>query len=81
MELTVNTSKSYQIIIERGCIDQIGTRAAGLFKPGSKALIISDTNVAPIYAERVSASLHQAGFTASTFVFPAGEESKRFSSI
>jgi len=81
MELTVNTSKSYQIIIERGCIDQIGTRAAGLFKPGSKALIISDTNVAPIYAERVSASLHQAGFPASPFVFPAGEESKRFSSI
>lgn len=81
MELTVNTSKSYKIIIEYGCIDQIDVHAKALFKSGSKAFIISDTNVAPLYGERVAASLHEAGFSASTFVFLAGEESKQFSSI
>lgn len=81
MELTVHTAKIYNIIIERGCMDQIGAQAKSLFKPGSKAFIISDSNVLPLYGARVSSSLEAAGFSTSTFVFPAGEESKQFSTI
>nr|WP_319489142.1 3-dehydroquinate synthase [uncultured Caproiciproducens sp.] len=81
MELTVNASKSYQILIERGCMDQIGTRAGKLFKPGAKAVVISDSNVLPLYGGRVMDSLNAAGFSASLFSFPAGEESKRLSCI
>ncbi len=81
MELTVKTSKSYKIIIERGCIHQIGVYAKTLFNPGSKAVIISDTNILPLYGVRVSASLEAAGFPTAEFSFPAGEESKRLSTI
>lgn len=81
MELTVKTSKIYKIIIERGCINQIGAHTKPLFKPGSKAFIISDTNVFPLYGAHAAASLQTAGFSTATFIFPAGELSKRFSAI
>ena len=48
-------------------------------KPGSQAMLISETNVYPLYGERVKASLEKVGFAVSTFVFPAGEASKQLS--
>lgn len=81
MELTVNTSKSYSILIERGCLNQIGERARAIFKPGSKAMIISDTNVFPLYGEQIQRSLTDSGFLCSSYSFPAGERSKRLGTI
>lgn len=81
MELTVHTSQSYKIIIERGCMEQIGARAAKLFQPGAKVLIVSDTNVMPIYGAQIARSLTQCGFSCFQFAFPAGETSKRLSTI
>ncbi len=81
MELTVRTSKSYKIMIERGCIKQIGARAAKLFRPGAKVLIVSDTNVLPLYGAQVTDALTGSGFSCFQFAFPAGELSKRFSTI
>lgn len=81
MELSVHTTQSYHIIIERGCMEQTGTRAKELFKPGAKALIVSDTNVLPLYGERVAHCLSGNGFSCAQFAFPAGETSKRLSTI
>ena len=81
MEIAVNTSHPYQILIERGCLGKIGDRAAELFRPKSRAVIVSDSNVAPRYAQGVSDALKAAGFEPTVFVFPAGEESKRLSTI
>ncbi|MCI1982045.1 MAG: 3-dehydroquinate synthase [Oscillospiraceae bacterium] len=81
MELTVHTSEPYRIIIERGCLGRAGGYAAKRFRPGSRTVIVADSNVAPLYAKQISRSLKEAGFSAGTFVFPAGEESKRLSSI
>jgi 3-phosphoshikimate 1-carboxyvinyltransferase len=81
MELTVHTSKNYQILIERGCLDQIGTRAQALFRPGSKVLVIGDTNVLPIYETQVKNSLLDSGFLYSSFKTPAGESFKRLKTI
>lgn len=81
MQLTVNTSKPYEIIIERGCLDELGARCAALFPAGAKAAVISDSNVFPIYGERALASLREAGFAPSSFVFPAGEGSKQLSTV
>ena len=81
MELTVHTSDLYRILIERGCLGQIGPLAAGLFRPGSRAVVVCDSNVRPLYAETVAASLRGAGFSAGIFEFPAGEASKRLSVI
>lgn len=81
MQLTVNTSKPYEIIIERGCLDELGARCAALFPAGAKAAVISDSNVFPIYGERALDSLREAGFAPSSFVFPAGEGSKQLSTV
>ncbi|MBE6830948.1 MAG: 3-dehydroquinate synthase [Ruminococcaceae bacterium] len=81
MELTVHTSGAYRIIIERGCMDAAGAHAGELFKAGAKTVVIGDSNVLPLYGKRVLDSLEAAGFSASLFSFPAGEESKRLSSI
>ena len=65
----------YDVHVGPGLLDQAGSLAAGVLKPGRCALI-SDTNVAPLYAERVSRSLRGAGFEPVTLVAPAGEKSK-----
>ena len=81
MKLTVNTSKRYKIQIKRGCLDQIGKKAAAISAWGAKAVIISDSNVMPLYGDRVEQSLSSAGFSCSRFTFPAGEEHKQLSTI
>ena len=50
-------------------------------KPGSQAMLVSETNVSPLYGERVRASLEGAGFAVFSFVFPAGEGSKQLSTV
>lgn len=70
-------SRSYAVTVGRGVLDQVGPlcrQAAG----GEVAAIISDSNVAPLYAARVSTSLAQAGYQTTTLSFPAGEQNKRF---
>lgn len=81
MEMTVHTSAPYQIVIARGCLDEVGARAAELFRKGGKALIVSDSNVMPLYGDRVENSLAKAGISCFRFVFPEGETSKRLSVI
>lgn len=73
--VTVSVSKTYNIKIGSGLLDSIGMEAAALGK-AAKACIVSDSNVFPLYGQRVEDSLKAAGFTVSSFVFPAGEESK-----
>lgn len=73
--VTVNTSKTYEIKIGSGLLDSIGQEAAALGK-AAKACIVSDSNVFPLYGQRVAQSLETSGFTVSSFVFPAGEQSK-----
>lgn len=81
MELQVKTSSPYRILIELGCLASIGAEARGLFREHGKAMIISDSNVFPLYGDIIRASLEAAGFEAYSFVFPAGESSKQLSSI
>ena len=74
-KITVDASKKYDVIIEHGALDNIGEYALSVGLSG-KACIISDSNVARIYMERVRKSLEDAGFCVCSYVFPAGEESK-----
>lgn len=75
IKITVDASKKYDCIIEKGAINKVGEYAKNLGLSG-KACIISDTNVAPLYNEKVRASLENAGFSVCEYIFPAGEESK-----
>lgn len=73
--LEVKASQPYKVYIEKG----ISSSCAEIIKPfckGSKALIISDTNVAPLYGNKVKESLEASGVDTAMFIIEAGEESK-----
>ena len=74
-KVTVNASRVYDILIEKGILDSAGQLASEVIKPCTAA-ILTDSNVAPLYAERLESSLISAGFSTVRYVIPAGEESK-----
>ena len=67
---------AYNIEIEAGLLPQIGAKVAKLLPKAKKAAIISDTNVAPLYAAKLEASLTAAGLAVVKVVIEAGEQSK-----
>ena len=73
--VTVNASRTYDIKIGSGLLSSLPEEIKKLGKV-RKISIVSDSNVFPLYGESCRASLICAGFTVSTFVFPAGEASK-----
>ena len=79
-KVEVKTGRPYDILIEHGILDNAGEHIRPLTK-AIRAVIISDTNVSPIYSDRVKDSLEKSGFETSVFVFEAGESSKRLSTI
>ncbi|NWG24714.1 MAG: 3-dehydroquinate synthase [Pseudorhodoplanes sp.] len=70
-------SRSYEIVIGRGLLAQLGARAAAL-RPKAKIAIVTDENVAGHHLQAAQASLAAAGLTASGIVVPPGESSKSF---
>ena len=68
--------REYDILMERGLLDQAGPRCRAVLKKASRLAVVTDSQVGPLYAGRLTASLEEAGFTVRTFVVPAGESSK-----
>ena len=54
-KVTVNASRIYDVIIEKGILDRAGEESAKVIKPCAAA-ILTDTNVAPLYAGRLEKS-------------------------
>lgn len=73
--ITVSASKKYNVIIGYSLLPQLGNRAVAVCY-ACKAVIVSDSNVWPIYGAIAENSLLAAGFEPLHFVFPAGEDSK-----
>ena len=67
---------AYDIEIEAGLLPQIGAKVAKLLPKAKKAAIISDTNVAPLYAAKLEASLAAVGLGVVKVIIEAGEQSK-----
>ncbi len=73
--VTINASKSYDVYIERGSLKTAGDLAKTISK-GTKAVVVSDSNVAPLYGDVVLESLKNSGFETEMFVIESGESSK-----
>lgn len=73
--VTVNASKTYDILIGSGVLARLGQEAKALGR-AENVCVVSETTVFPLYGEIVRDHLEQAGFHVETFVFPAGESSK-----
>jgi 3-dehydroquinate synthase len=73
--ITVKASTEYDVLIGSGLLSQLGQYIQSVCK-SSRACIVSDSNVFPIYGRTAADSLTAAGIETVEFVFPAGEESK-----
>lgn len=78
--IPVRTGRPYDIHLGRGILNDIGKRAAGIART-KKAVIVTDTNVGPLYGDRVRSSLEAAGFDAPLYAFEAGEASKNMQTL
>lgn len=72
--------RSYTIIISEGALDALGEHCQKEHLAG-RCVIVSDSNVAPLYAERARQSLIGAGFEPILIVVPAGENSKSMAQV
>ena len=72
--------RSYDVRIAPGLIGEVGASVSELTS-AKQAVIISDSNVAPLYASRVVASLADAGIVSRVIKFPAGELSKVLATV
>ncbi|MDD5824085.1 MAG: 3-dehydroquinate synthase [Firmicutes bacterium] len=76
----VKASQEYDVLISAGLLADAGElvkSAAG----GSRALIVSDSNVAALYLSKLQLSLKSAGYEVHSHVIPAGEVSKNWETL
>ncbi|MCW9045257.1 MAG: 3-dehydroquinate synthase [Alphaproteobacteria bacterium] len=69
--------RSYEIHVGANLIDRAGEFCAPLIK-SNKAIIVTDSNVASLYLDRVKASLKEKGVATEQVILPAGESTKAF---
>lgn len=81
MKIQVHTEPDYTVTVEPGSLNRIGAQAAKLLRPNAKVLIVSDSNVFPLYGGQVKASLAEQGLAVSEFIFSAGEQSKTLQTV
>jgi shikimate kinase/3-dehydroquinate synthase len=74
---------SYPVIVHEGALDGLGAWLAQVLSGRrlTRAAVVSDSNVAPLYAERVGHALAAAGLASSVHVVPAGERAKSFGEL
>jgi 3-dehydroquinate synthase len=65
----------YAVLIGPGLMEQLGQRAHK-FLGGKTCAIITDSTVAPLFADPVKRSLISVGFNPNVITIPAGEKSK-----
>lgn len=70
------SERSYSIHIGAGLLDELGALVRARGSAARRATVVTDSNVGPLYADRLLTSLAGAGFAATLMTIPAGEPSK-----
>lgn len=70
----------YDIVLTIG-FEELAGAALSVSAPERKICIVTDTNVAPLYAEQVKEAFSSAFAQVEVFEFPAGEENKTLANI
>lgn len=78
--IPVQASKPYSVHIGHGLLAKAGDLAAKVLCP-CRALIVSDDNVSPLYADALVQSLQAAGFVPELYVVAHGEGSKSLQTL
>jgi shikimate kinase/3-dehydroquinate synthase len=71
-------ARAYSILIGPGLLDDAGAEIARI-APGVNCAVVTDARVAPLYLNRLVASLDQAGLRSTSIVCPPGEGAKSYS--
>lgn len=80
-ELTVSLGdRSYPIHIGVGALDRLADVLGGLACRGAAA-VVTDSNVAPLYGDRVLEAVRRAGLSPVLCTLQAGEEHKRLQAV
>lgn len=74
-KITVTASKTYEIIVSRNLLKNIGDYVKAEVGVG-KAALVTDDKVDSLFGEKVATSLQDAGFVVEKFVIKNGEQSK-----
>jgi shikimate kinase/3-dehydroquinate synthase len=70
-------SRAYSILIGPGLLDDAGAEIAKI-APGANCAVVTDARVAPLYLDRLTTSLDQAGLRFTSIVCPPGESTKSY---
>lgn len=70
----------YDVLVQEGGLDNLGEMLKSREVDGP-ILVVSDTNIAPLYSERVLTSLKAAGYLAGNLIIPAGEKYKTIETV
>lgn len=68
--------REYDILIERGLLQNAGTYCASVLPQGCRIALVTDSNVGPRYSATVAQALERSGFQVKIISIPAGETSK-----
>ena len=79
-KVRVNASTVYNVLIERGIIDQCGSLIRE-YATAQTAALITDDNVDRIYSDRVVKALESQGIRTVKYVFENGEEHKSMQTV
>ena len=78
--ISVGTATPYDIYQQRGILAGAGDYCRRVNR-GDRALIVTDSNVGPLYAQTAVDSLTAAGYQTEVFTFEAGEQSKTLATV
>ena len=59
--------REYEILIEKGLLDKVGKRCRVVLMRATRIALVTDSNVGPLYAQRVVESLEAARFQVKVF--------------
>ncbi len=80
-KLKVNAqSAQYDILIEKGILRRCAQYITPIVR-GKRLMVITDTNVAPLYLSTVLSAFENTDFIVSTHIFKAGEQNKNLSTV
>ena len=78
--VTVTASKSYDILIEKGLLQNVGKHIRNLLGE-VRVCIVTDDTVDALYSKDIENSLQSQNFTFIKFIIPHGEASKNASNL
>lgn len=74
-------SRSSEVVIGENILSQLPQWLNDQARIGKRGILVTDSNVDPLYGDRVITSLEQQGYTITRVVIPAGEASKNMQQI